>query len=181
VKSTFTPRIKRPRIQLSATVKVISIYLICALAAFTLLGMLSVRLGGDVYGQFYALVFLLLGLGGLHLWLMYKYFEWEERALLKQIVFTLGVNIAGCIVLYLIFNNQLGEDNGLAFAKIFSWLGLIFGFPFFYYLSWKHFFDIPDRVYKSFVIQTFDDVDRTIPFEENERGLILTFEKQNRL
>ncbi len=175
MKSTFKPEIKKPTISLGATARMLLLYFVTSIAVFSAFAVIGKMVGpGNLLYVLLAVGMLLLG--GLHLWLMGRFFEWDQPDLQKSI-FTFGVGLIAVSVLFFFFRNSENQFN-----NFYSVTGLAFCLPHFYKMAVDQILRIPVKMFKPFMIQNFDDIDRgEITFEENARGLIWKFETKNEM
>lgn len=166
MKTTFKPQIKKPKIKLSPIVRMLLIYFICAITAFVFLagiGSLPSSLGFSYFILFLGVV----GLGVLHIWLMHRFFEWDDPYQ-QKLLFSLAVAAVGLIVFFLFFKSGV---------RPYSFLSLGFLLPMLFQAATEHIDAIPAKLFKSYRITSFDDVDRSgTNFEENKYGLMWIFE-----
>ncbi len=166
MKSTFKPQLKKPKFNLSATARILVIYFISAIAVFSAIGWLA----GQTQYSFWVLAVGVLLAGVAHVWLLIKYFEWDQPNLQKSI-FTMVTGVLAISVWFLLLKN-VGKSNTYLLSSL---VGIAFMLPHFFHMAVTTILEIPDKVFRPYNIQTLEDVDRTIPFIENEKGLLLNF------
>lgn len=172
MKSTVKPQIKKPRVKVSATVRMLLIYFTICISAYAALSFFSGMVASGSW-LYFLLVLGMLLLGGVHLWSMSQYFEWD-RPILQKSLFTIALTFVAFNVFYLLLSNSQNTFN-----IQFAFASLAFCLPCFYKLAIEKVVEVPDKIYKSYRILNFDDIDRgEITFEENERGLIWEFKKE---
>lgn len=169
MRTTFKPQIKKPRFQLSPLARMLLIYFVCTATAFALLAGIGAWLSSSVRLAF---IFMLLGVTGLgifHIWLMYRYFEWDDPYR-QKIIFTLVVAVTGIVVFLLFFANS---------NLPYSFIPLGFSIPLFFQAATENIDAIPPKFFKSYRITTFDDVDRERINFTGSKGLMWIFSGEN--
>lgn len=173
MKSTFKPEIRKPKINLGATARMLLLYFGSSVALFFAMA----KLGEMIESGTWRYLFLVIGIffsGVLHVWLMTRFFEWD-RPLLQKSLFTLSVGFIAMSVLFFFF-----KFGGNGFNNLYVIAGTAVCLPHFYLVAVEQILEIPEKKFKAYTIQNFDDIDRgEITFEENERGLIWKFETKN--
>lgn len=173
MKSNFKPQLKKPKINLSATARVLMIYFTCCIAIFVVLASLTLQIE-ELVIYFWLATLGSLAIGGLHLWAMQRFFEWD-KPVQQQTLFTLAAAVLGVLVFFFSFKNSV-TPYPTAWMSVTA---LAFIIPHFSMTAGQFYDEIPAKLYKGFIIETFEDIDRgSISFEENERGLIWVFDAE---